>query len=68
MRVHVSLCCRYDGHWYVTGDGQYLVGFSGPAAKEMATRQRRELAELLNGGNQDAPDDDEEVDLLELER
>jgi hypothetical protein len=64
MPSRVSLCRRDDGHWYVTADGQYLVGFSGPAAHEMAARQRTELAVLLNADEPDRPEDEETADLF----
>ena len=59
MASHITLCCRDDGHWYVTADGTYLVGFSGPRAHEMAARQRKELAELLECDEPESSERDE---------
>jgi hypothetical protein len=63
----VSLCSRDDGHWYVTADGQYVVGFSGPRAYELAERQRTELTALLNGDQLDSSENDEEAELLQTD-
>jgi hypothetical protein len=68
MPALVSLCRRDDGHWYVTADGQYLVGFSGPAAHELAARQRTELAELLNVDQPDSSENDGKAELFQTDR
>jgi hypothetical protein len=59
---------RDDGHWYVTADGQYLVGFSGPAAHELAARQRTELAALLNVDQPESSETDEKAELFLTDR
>jgi hypothetical protein len=59
MPLHMALICRDDGHWYVTADGIYLVGFSGPQAHELAASRRKEIARLLNGDQPDSSEDDE---------
>jgi len=64
----VSLCRRDDGHWYVTADGRYVVGFSGPAAHELAARQRTELAELMNVDQPDSSENDEKAELFQTDR
>jgi hypothetical protein len=68
MSALVSLCRRDDSHWYVTADGQYLVGFSGPAAHELAARQRTELAELLNVDQRDSSENDAQAELFQADR
>jgi hypothetical protein len=68
MPSDVSLCSRDDGHWYVTADGKYLVGFSGPAAYEFALRQQKELAALLNGDRPESSRDDDAGDPFPTER
>jgi hypothetical protein len=64
----VSLCSRDDGHWYVTADGQYVVGFSGPAAYELAARQRTELTALLNADQPDSSENTQEAELFQTDR
>jgi hypothetical protein len=68
MPALVSLCRRDDGHWYVTADGQYVVGFSGPAAHELAARQRTELAELMNVDQPDSSENDARAELFQDDR
>jgi hypothetical protein len=68
MPALVSLCRRDDGHWYVTADGQYVVGFSGPAAHELAARQRTELAELMNVDQPDSSENDAKAELFQADR
>ena len=44
-----------DDEWAVALDGQYVVGFYGRGAREMAERHRTELAEMLTLREQSMP-------------
>lgn len=56
---------EHNGTWSVsTRDNTDIVSFAGPGARERAERQRRELLDLLNASDEDAPggpDDPDEV-------
>jgi hypothetical protein len=47
MPIRLGLSSSKSGEWYITSNGTYLVGFSGPHARELAIKQQRELAALL---------------------
>ena len=53
MSAHPPAPSHVREEWSVTLDGRYVVRFSGVNAKELATRQLYELAELL--GFDDVP-------------
>ena len=55
MPIRLALSSSREGEWYITADGTYLVGFSGPQARELALRQQQELAELMNRASSEKP-------------
>lgn len=55
MPIRLALSSSREGEWYITAGGTYLVGFSGPQARELALRQQQELAELMNRANSELP-------------
>jgi hypothetical protein len=55
MPIRLALSSARAGEWHITSEGTYLVGFSGPHARELAVQRQQELAQLLDNLDADKP-------------